>query len=169
MSQFNTSLSALVGDELQVLLGNGKKIKGILASVQNDYIVMESDKNIVYHSINNIKGFLRNTKKRNRKSMLMNSYKQPTLMDVLKTLQQRWVSINSENGDEFSGILGAVEEDHIILVGKEEQIYLNTSHIKNIVSKNESSMSNENSNNEGNSKNNSGNQSGMTSIFGGRS
>ena len=103
----------------------------------------------------------------------MTSYNEMTLKDVLKTLYQQWVSINSDNDDEYSGILGSVEDDYIILIGKDEQIYLNIAYIKNIVRANEAAKEgNEESKNQGNENKSSSkgsNRSKANSIFGGRS
>ena len=176
MNQFSRDLGMLVGHELQILLGNGKKVKGVLSGVQDDYLVMESEKEIVYHNLKNIKGFQRNTKQLKTQSTLMTSYNEMSLKDVLKTLHQQWVSINSDNDDEYSGILGSVEDDYIILIGKDEQIYLNIAYIKNIVRVNEAAMQAKNSNgdsknqsNENNSNSRGSRGAGVNSIFGGRS
>ena len=170
MNQFSRDLSLLVGNELQILLGNGKKVKGVLSGVQDDYLVMESDKEIVYHNLKNIKGFQRNKKQVKSSSMLMTSYNEMSLKDVLKTLHQQWVSINGDNDDEYSGILGSIEDEYIILIGKDEQIYLNIAYIKNIVRVNEAAQNDsDGNNNKSSSSSSSKGRSGMDSIFGGRS
>lgn len=176
MNHLNENLSLLVGHELNILLSDGNSIEGVLASIKDDYLVIETDKYFIYHNLKNVKGFLKNTKKLKSKYFTDLSDEAHTLTDVLRQLQTKWVSIDSkvnQNSDDnqsnkgFSGFLSTVEDEYVILIGKEVQMYLNTAHINNIILEKEDTNSNSNSADDSSSSYGAYTYTGRDSIFGG--
>ncbi|MEH7124040.1 hypothetical protein V7127_12445 [Bacillus sp. JJ1773] len=186
--EFGHYLSSLVGKDINILLSDGNSIEGVLAAIKSDYFVVETDNNIIYHNIKNMKGFTRSTKnsknsknQKNKKSKttFVTDYSSEgmTLREVLEDHHSKWISIdtdgnqnnnNNNNKQGYTGFLAEIGDDYIILVGKDAQVFLNISHINTIVKANESNM--QSNNNSQNSNNNY--DSGMSvmqfeSIFGG--
>ncbi|KAB2338638.1 hypothetical protein F7731_03540 [Cytobacillus depressus] len=188
--EFNHHLTALIGNEVNILLSDGNSVEGVLTTIKDDYFVMETDKYIIYHNLKNVKGFLKstknskNTKKTRTRSVTDYSTEASSLRGVLESLQSKWVTIdiqnsnqnnndndnnnnnNNNNNQGYSGFLAAIEDDYVILIGKDVQAHLNISHINNIVKVNEYTMSKNNSNSE-NSSNNNSNVMAFESVFGG--
>jgi len=170
MNHLHQNLSVLIGHELNVLLSDGNSIEGILAGIKEDYLVIETEKYYIYHNLKNVKGFLKNTKKLKSKDFTNFTAEERNLEEVLKNLHSKWVSIDSQissdndnqNKQGFSGFLSTVGDDHVILIGKEVQMYLNTSHINNII------LAKEGTNNESSNDNSSsgGAYTARDSIFG---
>ncbi|WP_066293151.1 hypothetical protein [Bacillus sp. FJAT-29937] len=183
--EFGQHLTSLVGKDINILLSDGNSIEGVLAAIKCDYFVVETDKNIVYHNIKNMKGFTRSTKKsknsKNQKNKKLKtevvtdySSEGMTLRDVLENHHSKWVSIDTDGNQNskqgYTGFLAEIGDDYIILVGKDAQVYLNISHINTIVKANESNMQSDDSSQNQNS--NDTYDSGMSvtqfeSIFGG--
>lgn len=160
-NQFNQHLNALVGNEVNILLTDGNTVQGVLAAIKSDYFVMESDNSTIFHNLKNVKGFLKSTKnsKNTKKTKSLTDYSGEgmTLREVLEGLQSKWVSIDiqsNNNNQGYSGFLAAIEDDYVILIGKDLQVHLNIAHINNIVKTMETQN---NTSNENNSNTNSSN------------
>ncbi|WNS74383.1 hypothetical protein RRV45_15890 [Bacillus sp. DTU_2020_1000418_1_SI_GHA_SEK_038] len=181
--EFGQHLTSLVGNEINILLSDGNSIEGVLAAIKNDYFVIETDKNIIYHNIKNMKGFTKSTKnsknsksqkKKKLKTTFVTDYSSEgmTLREVLENHQSKWISIdtdgNQNNKQGYTGFLAEIGDDYIILVGKDAQVYLNISHINTIVKATESNTQSNNNNQNSNDNNNSGTSvMDFESIFGG--
>ncbi|MEH7526173.1 hypothetical protein V7149_23330 [Bacillus sp. JJ1503] len=186
--EFGHYLTSLVGKDINILLSDGNSIEGVLAAIKSDYFVVETDNNIIYHNIKNMKGFTRSTKNSNNsknqknkksKTTFVTDYSSEgmTLREVLEDHLSKWVSIdtdgtqnnnNNNNKQGYTGFLAEIGDDYIILVGKDAQVFLNISHINTIVKANESNMqSNNNSQNSNDNYDSRMSVMPFESIFGG--
>jgi len=185
--EMNQHLASLVGSEVNIMMADGNSLTGFLADIKDDYFIMESDNSVIYHSLQNVKGFLKYTNKNKKSKKKQTNYYNDyslegmTLREVLEGLRSSWVTVNvdtsqnngnNQNNNGYSGFLAEIEDDYVIIIGKEMQVHLNIDHINNIAKA--SMQSNNNNNNNNNSQEeDSGSYStiraiGVNSIFGGR-
>lgn len=117
-----------------MFLTKNQFVEGILLDVQNNHIVLEVEKNIVYIEIHQIQALSKSTKdlriaKESSPYLVRND-----LIDVLISLRYHWVTINKYSNPTLLGVLSSIFEDHIILINNKELLYIPISHITDISS-----------------------------------
>ncbi|UXH43132.1 hypothetical protein N5C46_15725 [Rossellomorea vietnamensis] len=133
MSNFNDSLKGLTGHQINIVLNDGTKLSGQLAEVSMDYLTVYSSENeTLYYPISQIQAVTKNSKYVEALPVMDDHLKGEKMADVLSQSLLSWVTINGSGKASYSGILSAVEEDHIILTQGKDRVYLKHASVLNI-------------------------------------
>lgn len=133
MSNFNDSLKGLTGHQINIVLNDGTKLSGQLAEVSMDYLTVYSSENeTLYYPISHIQAVTKNSKYVEALPVMDDHLKGEKMADVLSQSLLSWVTINGSGKASYSGILSAVEEDHIILTQGKDRVYLKHASVLNI-------------------------------------
>jgi hypothetical protein len=121
---------------------DGSTVQGLLKGIQNDYLEVESEgSGTTYFRLQNIKGIAKSVKDYQKKSLETSTGTPGLLSELLTELKHQWVTINGQN--EFTGILSSIQDDYVMLLGKDEQIILNSLHIEHFNKPGSQAASNE--------------------------
>ncbi|MEI2666709.1 hypothetical protein [Rossellomorea sp. LJF3] len=133
MSNFNDSLKGLTGYQINIVLNDGTKLSGQLAEVSTDYLTVYSSQNeTLYYPITQIQAVTKNSKYVEALPVMDDHLKGEKMSDVLSQSLLSWVTINGSGKASYSGILSAVEEDHIVLTQGKDRVYLQHASVLNI-------------------------------------
>ncbi|WP_061808912.1 hypothetical protein [Rossellomorea vietnamensis] len=133
MSNFNDSLKGLTGYQINIVLNDGTKLSGQLAEVSTDYLTVYSSENeTLYYPISQIQAVTKNSKDVEALPVTDDHLKGEKMSDVLSQSLLSWVTINGSGKASYSGILSAVEEDHIVLTQGKDRVYLKHASVLNI-------------------------------------
>ena len=133
MSNFNDSLKGLTGYQINITLNDGTKLSGLLAEVSTDYLTVYSSENeTLYYPISHIQAVTKNSKYVEASPITDDHLKGEKMSDVLSQSLLSWVTINGSGKASYSGILSAVEEDHIVLTQGKDRVYLKHASVLNI-------------------------------------
>ncbi|WP_342431457.1 hypothetical protein [Neobacillus sp. FSL H8-0543] len=147
---FSSTLDLLKGFYVNLYVGE-EIIKGKLMGVETDHLVLEDEnKYVYYYSIDKIQAITKNTKQFKSENITSDYMKTQSLIDLLNSLHNSWVSILCLNKQSFSGVLSIVDADFATLINGENRILVKISHIANILKgyrKEEDKASNNQANN----------------------
>jgi chemotaxis protein histidine kinase CheA len=130
---FSSTLDLLKGYYVNLYVGE-EIIKGKLMGVETDHLVLEDEnKYVYYYSIDKIQAITKNTKQFKSEKITSDYMKTQSLIDLLSSLQNSWVSILCLNKQSFSGVLSIVDSDFATLINGEDRILVKISHIANIL------------------------------------
>ena len=133
MSNFNDSLKGLTGYQINIVLNDGTKLSGQLAEVSTDYLTVYSSENeTLYYPISQIQAVTKNSKDVEALPVTDDHLKGEKMSDVLSQSLLSWVTINGSGKASYSGILSAVEEDHLVLTQGKDRVYLKHASVLNI-------------------------------------
>ena len=133
MSNFNDSLKGLTGYQINIILNDGTKLTGQLAEVSTDYMTVYSSENeTLYYPISQIQAVTKNSKLVEALPITDDHLKGEKMSDVLSQSLLSWVTINGSGKATYSGILSAVEEDHLVLTQGKDRVYLKHASVLNI-------------------------------------
>ncbi|MGG4166059.1 hypothetical protein ABEW00_01030 [Rossellomorea vietnamensis] len=133
MSNFNDSLKGLTGYQINIILNDGTKLSGLLAEVSTDYLTVYSSENeTLYYPITQIQAVTKNSKDVEMLPITDDHLKGEKMSDVLSQSLLSWVTINGSGKASYSGILSAVEEDHLVLTQGKDRVYLKHASVLNI-------------------------------------
>lgn len=133
MSHFNDSLKGLTGYQINIILNDGTKLSGQLAAVSTDFLTVYSSENeTFYYPISQIQAVTKNSKYVEALPIMDDHLKGEKMSDVLSQSLLSWVTINGSGNASYSGILSAVEEDHIVLAQGMDRVYLKHSSVLNV-------------------------------------
>ncbi|MGG3913979.1 hypothetical protein [Rossellomorea vietnamensis] len=133
MSNFNDSLKGLTGYQINIVLNDGTKLSGQLAEVSTDYLTVYSSENeTLYYPISQIQSVTKNSKDVEALPITDDHLKGEKMSDVLSQSLLSWVTINGSGKSSYSGILSAVEEDHLVLTQGKDRVYLQHASVLNI-------------------------------------
>ncbi|KPL59357.1 hypothetical protein [Rossellomorea vietnamensis] len=133
MSNFNDSLKGLTGYQINIILNDGTKLSGLLAEVSTDYLTVYSSENeTLYYPITQIQAVTKNSKDVETLPIIDDHLKGEKISDVLSQSILSWVTINGSGKASYSGILSAVEEDHLVLTQGKDRVYLKHASVLNI-------------------------------------
>ncbi|CAN7169649.1 hypothetical protein [Rossellomorea sp. LjRoot5] len=133
MSNFTDSLKGLTGYQVNIILNDGTKLSGQLAEVSTDYLTVYSSQNeTLYYPISQIQAVTKNSKDVEALPITDDHLKGEKMSDVLSQSLLSWVTINGSGKASYSGILSAVEEDHIVLTQGKDRVYLQHASVLNI-------------------------------------
>ncbi|OCA92333.1 DUF2642 domain-containing protein [Pseudobacillus wudalianchiensis] len=130
---FSDTLKSLIGYSIGIFSSNGTLIKGSLADVKEDYLILQNKEgDFFYYHLHQIKSIAKNTKDLKINSMNDDYLRAEKLQGILEHCKQQWVTINCHNDQLVTGYLSDVFDDHIILISSEEKIIMQTFHISNV-------------------------------------
>ncbi|MCR8850039.1 hypothetical protein NQ095_16585 [Rossellomorea sp. SC111] len=133
MSNFHESLKGLTGYQINIILNDGTKLSGLLAEVSTDYLTVYSSENeTLYYPISQIQAVTKNSKDVETLPITDDYLKGEKMSDVLSQSLLSWVTINGSGKASYSGVLSAVEEDHIVLTQGKDRVYLKHASVLNI-------------------------------------
>lgn len=124
---------SLVGKIVRVHKGGPKSKKGKLVAVTSDYLVLQTDKDILYYSLFHVKMVTKNNGKLSLKSSKKTAkfIQAESFYHVLKNLKGKYVLINRGAHESRTGKLLDVNSDHLVLYTSDDRIfYFNMHHIK---------------------------------------
>ncbi|WGG45503.1 hypothetical protein [Rossellomorea sp. DA94] len=133
MSNFNESLKELTGHQINILLNDGTKLSGQLAEVSTEIVTVYSSENETsYYPISQIQSVTKNSKYVKALPVSGDHLKGEKISDVLSQSLLNWVTINGTGKASYSGILSAVEDDHLVLTQGKDRVYLKHSSVLNV-------------------------------------
>lgn len=133
MSNFNDSLKALTGHQLNIMLNDGTKLSGQLAEVSAEMLTIYSSENeTLYYPISQIQSVTKSSKYVKALPVAGDHLKGEKISDVLSQSLLNWVTINGTGKASYSGILSAVENDHLVLTQGKDRVYLKHSSVLNV-------------------------------------
>lgn len=130
--KFENVLYSNENRNIGLFLTKNQFVEGILLDIQNNHIVLEVERSIVYIEIHQIQALSKNTKdlriaKESSPHLVRND-----LIDVLIALRYHWVTINKFSNPTLVGVLSSIFEDYIILINNKELLYIPISHVTDI-------------------------------------
>ncbi|MBW3110359.1 hypothetical protein KYJ26_00685 [Bacillus sp. MCCB 382] len=133
MSNFNDSLKALTGHQINIMLNDGTKLSGQLAEVSAEIMTVYSSENeTLYYPISQIQSVTKSSKYVKALPVSGEHLKGEKISDVLSQTLLNWVTINGTGSASYSGILSAVEDDHLVLTQGKDRVYLKHSSVLNV-------------------------------------
>lgn len=133
MSNFNDSLKALTGHQINIMLNDGTKLSGQLAEVSAEIMTLYSSENeTLYYPISQIQSVTKSSKYVKALPVSGDHLKGEKISDVLSQSLLNWVTINGTGSASYSGILSAVEDDHLVLTQGKDRVYLKHSSVLNV-------------------------------------
>lgn len=133
LEKFTAALDHLKGFDVNLYVGE-EVYKGKLLGVESDHVVLETEsKYIFYYRIDKIQAITKNTK--DFKAQKSNAHFKQTqsLMELLQSFQNTWVSILSIHKQRFNGVLAEVDSDFVTIINGEERILLKLDYVSNIL------------------------------------
>jgi hypothetical protein len=132
-SNFSSTLDSLKGYHVNLYVGE-EIIKGKLMEIEKDHLVLEDENNyIFYYSIDKIQAITKNTKQFKAADITSEYVKTQTLVELLHSLKNTWVTILCLNKQSFAGVLSIVDTDFVTLINGEERILVKFTHISKIL------------------------------------
>lgn len=130
--KFENVLYSNENRNIGLFLTKNQFVEGILLDVQNNHIVLEVERNIVYIQIHQIQALSKSAKdlriaKESSPYLVRNDF-----IDVLIALRYHWVTINKFSNPTLVGVLSSLFEDYIILINNKELLYIPISHVTDI-------------------------------------
>ncbi|WP_427138422.1 hypothetical protein [Psychrobacillus psychrodurans] len=130
--KFENVLYSNENRNIGLFLTKNQFVEGILLDIQNNHIVLEVERSIVYIEIHQIQALSKSTKdlriaKESSPHLVRND-----LIDVLIALRYHWVTINKFSNPTLVGVLSSIFEDYIILINNKELLYIPISHVTDI-------------------------------------
>ncbi|WP_066304958.1 hypothetical protein [Bacillus sp. FJAT-29814] len=133
LEKFTGALDSLKGFDVNLFVGE-EVYKGKLLGVESDHVVLETDmKYIFYYRIDKIQAITKNTKDFKAKKSKAHFQQTQSLMELLNSFQNTWVSILSIHKQRFNGVLAEVDSDFVTLINGEERILLKLDYVSNIL------------------------------------
>ncbi|MED3662877.1 DUF2642 domain-containing protein [Ureibacillus sp. FSL K6-8385] len=129
------SIKSLEGAEIGLFLDENHSVQGTLLSVQKDHLIVKVKENILYFPINQIKALSRNIKETVITNQETNHAKvdRINLEEILKSMYLQWITVNSFNKQNFSGVLSEISKDYIVLINGDKEYLILKSQITNIL------------------------------------
>lgn len=128
---------ALLNKVIKVDRGGPESRVGMLLAVEDDYLVLLTEKDgVVYYKLEHIKSISLNAK--NSEVMNLEIPEDfefvggENFTTVLTNLRHEWVKINRGGPESVEGVLEEINEDYIMIILNEEIIRLAMFHIRNI-------------------------------------
>ena len=144
MSNFNDSLKALTGHQINIMLNDGTKLSGQLAEVSAEIVTVYSSENeTLYYSNSQIQSVTKSSKYVKALPVSGDHLKGEKISDVLSQSLLNWVTINGTGNASYSGILSAVEDDHLVLTQGKDRVYLKHSSVLNVYDASKKTTSND--------------------------
>ncbi|MDX8344081.1 hypothetical protein [Rossellomorea sp. YZS02] len=144
MSNFNDSLKALTGHQINIMLNDGTKLSGQLAEVSAEIMTLYSSENeTLYYPISQIQSVTKSSKYVKALPVSGEHLKGEKISDVLSQSLLNWVTINGTGNASYSGILSAVEDDHLVLTQGKDRVYLKHSSVLNVYDASKKTTSND--------------------------
>jgi hypothetical protein len=132
-NNFSSTVDLLKGFYVNLYVGE-EIIKGKLMGVETDHIIIEDENQYVYYySIDKIQAITKNTKLYKGEDITTEFMQTQSLVDLLSSLKNSWVTILCLNKQSFTGVLSIVDADFVTLINGEDQILIKISHISNIL------------------------------------
>ncbi|MCM3764566.1 hypothetical protein [Neobacillus niacini] len=133
LEKFTIALDLLQGFDVNLFVGE-EVYKGKLLGVESDHVVLETeDKYIFYYRIDKIQAITKNTKDFKVQKSKAHFQQTQSLIELLNSFQNTWVSILSIHKQRFNGVLAEVDSDFVTLINGEERILLKLDYVSNIL------------------------------------
>ncbi|WP_226675568.1 hypothetical protein [Rossellomorea aquimaris] len=159
MSNFNDSLKALTGHQINIMLNDGTKLSGQLAEVSAEIVTVYSSENeTLYYSNSQIQSVTKSSKYVKALPVSGDHLKGEKISDVLSQSLLNWVTINGTGNASYSGILSAVEDDHLVLTQGKDRVYLKHSSVLNVYDASKKTTSNDTDSGTSDSSDNASNK-----------
>ncbi len=125
-------LCTFKGTKVNIFLHTNDFVKGILLDVKEDHVVIDSNNNIFYIVIHQIRAISKSTKYSDIEHKMVHYIDRAYISGVLFSLKNNWITINGLGGCPFNGILSEITDDHINLINGEELLCIHKSWILNL-------------------------------------
>ncbi len=133
LSQVSSALDLLVGYQVNLYVGD-EAFKGKLIGVEEDHIILENENNyIFYYSIDQIQAITKNTKQFQTEEITSEFLQTQSMIDLLNSLKNTWVTILCLNKQKFNGVISEVDKHFVTLISGEEKVLIKLSHISNVL------------------------------------
>ena len=129
---FSNALDRLKRFKLRLFLDKDQYVEGTLLDVKEDHLMLEMNGKIYYFALDQIHAITKNAKDNNPLSLEFPLETKKDLNALLEELRYSWVTITCNSNQVFKGMLSKVTEDFLILINKEEQMYILKTSIINI-------------------------------------
>jgi len=129
---FSNALDRLKGFKIRLFLDKDQYVEGTLLDVKEDHLMLEMNGKIYYFALDQIHAITKNAKDNNPLSLEFPLETKKDLNALLEELRYSWVTITCNSNQVFKGMLSKVTEDFLILINKEEQMYILKTSIINI-------------------------------------
>ncbi len=135
MTNFNSDhIAFLEGMQVQINLKGPEAKSGLLLSVKNDHLVLQTENEVIYYNLDHVKSVTKNTKLNSNSSLDLKEafVNGDSFEDVLASMPYKWVKINRGGPEHVEGVLSKFKDDQIILIKDRELIHLSLFHIKSV-------------------------------------
>ncbi len=129
---FSNALDRLKRFKIRLFLDKDQYVEGTLLDVKEDHLMLEMNGKIYYFALDQIHAITKNAKDNNPLSLEFPLETKKDLNALLEELRYSWVTITCNSNQVFKGMLSKVTEDFLILINKEEQMYILKTSIINI-------------------------------------
>jgi small nuclear ribonucleoprotein (snRNP)-like protein len=132
IEQDTSTLDLLIGFNVNLYVGE-EIFKGKLIDVEPDHIILENENNnIFYYSTDHIQAIEKDTKEFPGQEATAEYLQTQSLIDLLHSLKNSWVTILCLNKQKFNGVLSQVDKSFATLISGEERIFIKLSYISNV-------------------------------------
>ncbi|WP_018661085.1 hypothetical protein [Heyndrickxia acidiproducens] len=130
--------SSLLGRNVTIYRGGPESKNGILLDIQDDYVALQSEKDVIYYQSRHIQSISENSKHNARLQSKLESEMDcrhaQDFLALLESMANHAIQINQGGPESRLGLLLAVGEDYLVLWTKEDgAVYYNLQHIKSVV------------------------------------
>ncbi|UPO86790.1 hypothetical protein [Niallia sp. Man26] len=129
---FSNALDRLKRFKIRLFLNKDQYVEGTLLDVKEDHLILETNGNIYYFALDQIHAITKNAKDNNPLPLEFPLETKKDLNELLEELRYSWVTITCNSNQVFKGMLSKVTDDFLILINKEEQMYILKTSIINI-------------------------------------
>ncbi|MCM3215143.1 DUF2642 domain-containing protein [Niallia taxi] len=129
---FSNALDRLKRFKIRLFLDKDQYVEGTLLDVKEDHLMLEMNGKIYYFALDQIHAITKNAKDNNPLSLEFPLETKKDLNALLEELRYSWVTITCNSNQVFKGMLSKVTKDFLILINKEEQMYILKTSIINI-------------------------------------
>jgi len=129
---FSNALDRLKRFKIRLFLNKDQYVEGTLLDVKEDHLILETNGNIYYFALDQIHAITKNAKENNPLPLEFPLETKKDLNELLEELRYSWVTITCNSNQVFKGMLSKVTDDFLILINKEEQMYILKTSIINI-------------------------------------
>ncbi|MGC4375461.1 hypothetical protein WD019_00785 [Fictibacillus sp. Mic-4] len=126
-------LHPLVGCNVKINLGGPESKKGTLMCCKDDHCVLLSeDGDVLYYQHEHIKSVTKHSQDYSGYDNGTSYIDCDSFHTICKNMKYKWVKINRGGPESVEGVITHIHDDHLVLVVKEEVIYVPIYHIQSL-------------------------------------
>ncbi|RDW16492.1 hypothetical protein CWR48_16555 [Oceanobacillus arenosus] len=137
MNERNSFLNHLIGFNIKVVYPGPHTLKGLLAGIKEDYLILKDDKDVIqYVKLDKMKELTKNTKDikpRSIEDIPVSNHR--NFLELLKEFENEWLMVSRDGAEEIQGFLSNVSNSYITFVVKDEITFIPISQIAMLSSK----------------------------------